>query len=334
MVKKWKLPHLVRGYKGLVVIGCVALAFSLSGCAVIKLGQSYDSPIQEQVLDKGKTEDKVLILSIDGTLSDSPKRGLLSQAPSLLDSVMMQLKKAEEDKKIKAVVLKINSPGGGVTVSDILYHELLSFKERTHKTLYVQMMNVAASGGVYIAMAADHIQAHASTITGSVGVISINADLSGTMDKIGAAVNVYKTGDNKDMGSPFRPATKSDQTVFQNMVDGMAKNFYEVVKTQRKLTDEQMAELKTARIFTGKDAIEAGLVDSLGYLSDATEQACKLAKAKDCKIVSYRFKTNPNATSYSPSMSLQGDVQPVQLLNIPLLEQAKLKAGIYYLYLQ
>ena len=312
----------------------VLLAFSLSGCAVIKLGQSYESPIQEQVLDKGKSEDKVLILSIDGTLSDSPKRGLLSQAPSLLDSVMMQLKKAEEDKYIKAVVLKINSPGGGVTVSDILYHELLSFKQRTHKKLYVQMMNVAASGGLYIAMAADHIQAHASTITGSIGVISINADLSGTMNKIGALVNVYKTGRNKDMGSPFRPATKSDQTVFQSMVDGMAKNFYNVVQTQRKLTAKQMAELKTARVFTGKDAISAGLVDSLGYLSDATEQACKLAKAKGCQVVSYRFKTNPNATSYSPSMSLKEGLQPVQLLDIPLLEHAKLKAGIYYLYLQ
>jgi len=306
----------------------------LSGCATIKLGASYDKPIEEQVVDKGKTEDKVLIISVDGVLSDSPKKGLFSKAPSVLDSLMMQLKKAESDEKIKAVLLKINSPGGGVTVSDIIYHELLAFKKRTKKKLYVQMMNVAASGGVYIAMAADHIQAHSSTITGSVGVISMNSDFSGTMEKIGAAVNVYKTGANKDMGSPFRAASDTDKQVFQAMVNSMAQRFYEVVKTQRNVNNEQLKALKTARIFTGKDAIQAGLVDSLGYLSDATEKACKLAEAKDCKVVTYRFKQNPNATQYSPSMQWQGDVQPIQLLDIPMLEAAQLKAGVYYLYLQ
>lgn len=318
---------------GLFALGLV-FVFTLSGCATIKLGESYDAPIQEQVLEKGKTDDKVLIITIDGVISDSPKRGLLSRAPSLLDSVMMQLKKAEEDKQIKTVLLKVNSPGGGVTVSDILYHELLAFKQRTKKKLYVQMMDVAASGGVYIAMAADKIQAHPSTITGSVGVISMSADLSGTMQKIGAAVNVYKTGENKDMGSPFKAASQSDKQIFQAMVDSMAQRFYEIVKKQRKLSDEQMSELKTARIFTGSQAIQAGLVDSLGYLSDATDKACELAEAKNCKVVSYRFKQNPNATQYSPSMQLPNGMQPLQLIDVPLLEQMQLKAGIYYLYLQ
>ncbi len=329
------LSQLSTGCKlpALVIIGLLSTVL-LSGCATIKLGQSYDKPIQEQVIEKGKSDDKVLIININGLLSDSPKTGLLSTAPSLLDSVMMQLKKAEKDKKIKAVLLKINSPGGGVTVSDILYHELMAFKERTHKKIYVQMMDVAASGGLYIAMAADHIQAHPSTITGSVGVIIINADLSGTMKKVGAEVNVYKTGENKDMGSPFRQASESDKQVFQGLVDQMANRFYEIVQTKRKLSDSQMAVLKTARVFTGETAVQTGLIDSLGYLSDATKKACKLADSKDCKVVTYRFTENANATSYSPSMQANSSDQAWKILDIPMLDQLKLKSGMYYLYLQ
>ncbi|GAB6069303.1 signal peptide peptidase SppA [Thiomicrorhabdus hydrogeniphila] len=317
----------------LLVIGLLSSVL-LSGCATIKLGQSYDKPIQEQVIEEGKSDDKVLIININGLLSDSPKTGLLSTAPSLLDSVMMQLKKAEKDKNIKAVLLKINSPGGGVTVSDILYHELMAFKERTHKKIYVQMMDVAASGGLYVAMAADHIQAHPSTITGSMGVIIINPDLSGTMQKIGAKVNVYKTGENKDMGSPFKAASQTDKQVFQGLVDQMATRFYDIVQSKRKLSDSQMAVLKTARVFTGKTAVQNGLIDSLGYLSDATKKACKLANSKDCKVVTYRFKQNTNATSYSPTMQANTPDQAWKIVDIPLLDQLKLKSGMYYLYLQ
>jgi len=191
----------------------------------------------------------------------------------------------------------------------------------------------AASGGLYIAMAGDHIQAHPSTITGSVGVIMINADLSGTMQKIGAKVNVYKTGKNKDMGSPFRQASQSDKQVFQGLVEQMATRFYGIVKTKRKLSDSQMAVFKTARVFTGKTAVQKGLIDSLGYLSDATKKACNFADSKDCKIVTYRFNENANATSYSPSMQVNTPDQAWKILDIPMLDQLKLKSGMYYLYL-
>jgi len=306
----------------------------LSGCATIKLGPSYDQPIIEQVLEEGKGQNKVLVIQLTGILSDSPKVGLLSKGPSVLDALMMQLNKAEKDDAIKTILLKINSPGGGVTVSDIMFHELQAFKERTKKKLYVQMMDVAASGGVYIAMAADHIQAHPTTITGSVGVISVTADLSGSLDKLGAKVNVYKTGDNKDMGSPFREASASDKQAFQTMVDAMAMRFYDVVKTNRNLSSEKMNLLETAKIFSGEEALTIGLVDSLGYVSDATDQACQLAGSKKCSVVSYRFAKNVNATTYSPSMQMPASDHGIQLLDLPILDKLKLEPGMYYLYLQ
>ena len=335
-----ELSYIVRSVKrqaGLLVL--LLLGVALSGCANINLVPTYNAPFKEQVVDKAKSGSsasaKVLIINIAGTIDDLPKGGLLSQAPSLLDSVLMQLKKAEKDPQVKTVLLKINTPGGGVTASDILYHELVAFKARTGKKLYIQMMDVAASGGYYIAMAGDHIQAHPSTVTGSVGVISVSADLSGLMDKVGVGVNVYKTGANKDMGSPFRTSNESDQQLFQGLVEEMASRFYEVVQDNRKLSDEAMEAVKTARIYTGVSAKQAGLVDSLGYLSSATQDACELAGEKNCQVVTYRYQNNSNATAYSPSMAAQLNSPEMSLIKAPALNNAlNLKPGIYYLLQQ
>ncbi|HHS99747.1 MAG TPA: signal peptide peptidase SppA [Thiomicrospira sp.] len=319
---------------GLVGIGlCLVL---LTGCANINLAPSYNKPFKEQVVQEVEgAKAKVLLIDVSGKLDDQPKKGLLSQAPSLMDSFLMQLKKAEKDEQIKTVLIKINTPGGGVTVSDILYHELKAFKERTKKKVYIQMMDVAASGGYYLAMAGDHVQAHPTTVTGSVGVISITADLSGIMDKVGVGANIYKTGESKDMGSPFRSASKVDQTLFQELVEQMAVRFYEVVQEKRQLSDAEMIEVKTARIYTGMAAKQAGLVDSLGYLSSATQSACELAGESKCNVITYRYQANNNATSYSPSMSFQQENADMSLLKAPILDSAlNLNPGLYYLYLQ
>ena len=310
--------------------------FFLSGCANINFAPSYNKPFKEQVVQTAKNATaKVLVVDVSGTIDDQPKGGLLSQAPSLLDGVLMQLKKAEKDDQIKTVIFKINSPGGGVTASDILYHEVMAFKARTQKKVYIQMMDVAASGGYYLAMAGDHIQAHPTTVTGSVGVISVSADLSGIMDKVGVGVNVYKTGVSKDMGAPFRSATQRDKQLFQNLVEQMAVRFYEVVQSKRQLSDEVMAEVKSARIYTGIAAHQAGLVDSLGYLSDATQAACELAGEQSCNVVSYRYQNNDNVTAYSPSMNTPLNSPEMSLLNTPILDSAlNLKSGLYYLLLQ
>lgn len=319
---------------GLLVLLVIGVA--LSGCANINLMPSYNTPFKEQVVDDAAgASAKVLIIDVSGTIDDQPKGSLLSQAPSLMDSVLMQLKKAEKDPQIKTVLLKVNTPGGGVTPSDILYHELLAFKARTGKKLYIQMMDMAASGGYYIAMAGDHIQAHPTTVTGSVGVISMSADLSGIMDKVGVGVNVYKTGVNKDMGSPFRASSQSDQQLFRELVEQMAVRFYEVVQSKRQLSDAAMDEVKTARIYTGIAAKRAGLIDSLGYLSSATQAACELAGEKTCQVVTYRYQNNSNATAYSPTMSAPLNSPEVSLIKAPALSGAlNLKPGLYYLLLQ
>lgn len=305
----------------------------LSGCATVRFGPSFDAPLQEQVVDAAPgASAKVLLLDVRGKINDQPESGLLSKGPSLLDSVLMQLKKAREDKAIKALLLKIDSPGGSVTASDILYHELMAFKSDTGAKIYVQMMEVAASGGYYIALAGDHIQAHPTTVTGSVGVISVTPDLSQAMDKLGVGVNVYKSGASKDMGSPFRAANAQDKTLFDELIGRMAERFYGVVSERRGLSAAQMQAVKTARIYSGVAAQQAGLVDSLGYLSDALQAACRLAGETRCEGVTYRFNKNPNASIYSPTAGAL-NAAPDALLHAPLLDSVlQLSPGIYYLY--
>lgn len=307
----------------------------LTGCATIKLGPSYDEPLKEQVISsQPNATAKVLLVNINGVISDQPKSGFLSSGPSLLDRVMMQLKKAEKDKNIKTLLLKINTPGGGVTTSDILYHELMAFKKRTGKKVYVQMMDVTASGGYYISMAADHIQAHPTTVTGSVGVITILPEIYDLTQKIGVEVKTYKTGPMKDTGSPFRKFTPADDAEMQSMVDQMAQRFYHVVQSNRHLPPQTLKAVKTARVYTGEEALKAGLIDSVGYLSDAVQQACKLGGNQRCDLVSYRFDKNVNATSYSPTMQAQSKPIEMSLIRANLLDSAlSLKPGSYYLYL-
>ncbi|KUJ73953.1 hypothetical protein AVO42_00600 [Thiomicrospira sp. XS5] len=308
----------------------------LSGCATIKLGPSYDEPLKEQVVEKVDGSDgKVLMIPVEGAISNEPSKGFLDSSPGLLDKVMMQLRRAEKDDDIKAVLLKVNSPGGGVTTSDIFYHELKSFKKRTGKTLYVQMMDVGASGAYYLALASDHIQVHPTSLTGSVGVITILPNVVGLSDKIGVEVKTYKTGPNKDTGSPFRRMTPEEDTYLQGLIDDMAQRFYGLVKTERGLTDEQMTAIKTAKVYLGKDAVQAGLVDSVGYLSGASKQACQMAGGKRCDLVTYRFEANVNANAYSPNM-VNGSVAPeMNLIRTNLLSPlTELKPGSYYLYLE
>lgn len=311
------------------------LMLMMTGCATIKLGPSYDQPLKQQVVDDpSNATAKVLLINIDGVISDQPGSGFLGSSPSMLDYVMMQLKQAAKDPQIKTVLLKINSPGGGVTTSDILYHELMAFKKRTGKKIFVQMMDVTASGGYYISMAADHIQAHPTTVTGSVGVITVLPEIVGLTQKIGVEVKTYKTGPMKDTGSPFRKFTPADNAEMQAMVDQMAQRFYGVVKAHRHLSPEVMNQVKTARVYVGKAALNAGLIDSIGYLSDAVPQACHLGGDKVCRLVTYRFDRNTNATVYSPTM--QAEAQPIEmnLMKTGLLDSAlSLKPGSYYLYL-
>jgi protease-4 len=251
----------------------------------------------------------------------------------MVQEVVSQLRKAEADSQIGAVVLKVDSPGGSVTASDQLYHEIASFKQRTGVKVVVAMMDVAASGGYYLSLPADHIHAHPTTLTGSVGVIFIQPRFYGMMDKIGVQVDVNRSGRNKDMGSPFREPTEEEDRIIQDLTDKLAERFNQRVAKHRNLSARQMQEIASGRIYLADDAKAAGLVDSIGYLDDAVNKAIQLAGLpKDAKVVVYRRAEYPNDNLYNTATNVDGAGKPA-MINIDLLDTlSAMNAGYYYVW--
>ncbi len=265
----------------------IAAVTTVAGCSLarISLFGEKSEPLKEYVL-QGTGKGKVLVLSIDGILSSMPEKRLLRTEPSIVQQVAAYLKHAEQDPEIKALLVEVNSPGGTVTASDILYHQLNAYKEQTGVKVVVAMMDIAASGGYYISLPADFILAHPTTITGSVGVIFLRPGVSGLMEKAGLSMNINKSGSEKDMGSPFRSPTKEENALFQQLTDNMASRFKDLVMQHRHLRPDQLENVATARVFLAEQAKSLGLVDEIGYLDDAVAKAKKLADLEpDARVV-------------------------------------------------
>jgi protease-4 len=244
-----------------------------------------------------------------------------------------QLRKAEKSKEIKAVILKIDSPGGSVTASDMLYHEIVKFKERSGAKIIAVFMGVAASGGYYIALPADFILAHPTSISGSIGVVFLRPNVSRLMGRIGLEIDVDKSGKNKDMGSPFRKATGEEQEIVQNLIDDLARRFLDLVVVHRKLTEDARADISSARIYIAGDALRLGLVDQIGYLDDAILKAAGLAgMEEDTKVVVYRRTEFHDDNLYNTSSGKLGAPE-INLINLGLSDSIPpLRSGFYYLW--
>ncbi len=184
-----------------------------------------------------------------------------------------------KDDQIKAIILRIDSPGGGVAASQEIYRELI--KTREIKKIIASMGAVAASGGYYIAAAAQGIMANPGTITGSIGVIMEYANLMEIAKKIGISPIVIKSGEFKDMGSPLRELKENEKKLFQALVDELHLQFVKDAATARNMTEEEMAKLADGRIYSGQTAMELNLVDRLGNLDDAVQWAGEMAKIQE-----------------------------------------------------
>jgi len=301
-----------------------------TGCAMprITLFPGGGNALEEYVLE-GEEKEKVLIIPIQGKISDSPEKGLLRTNPGMVQQIVSHLRNAEKDPNIRAVVLKVDSPGGTVTASDLLWHEISEFKKRTGVKIVAALMDLAASGGYYVCLPADQIMAHPTTITGSVGVIILRPRISGLMDKIGVQVAVSKTGKDKDMGSPFRATDPEEEKMFQQIADHLGERFLSLVKKHRKPTEEAMKQIATARVFTAEEAKALKLIDEIGYLSDALKTAKSLAGiSPDAKVVVYRRTEYPDDNIYNTASVYGGDFAFADFrFPLPLGS-----AGFYYLW--
>lgn len=253
-------------------------------------------PFKEKRLS-GEGKNKILLLDLSGVISSRERSGTFSVQPSLVADIKEALDKAANDPKVKGVILRINSPGGTVTASDLIYNELINFKERTGIKIIATIMDLGASGGYYAAVAADKIIAHPTTITGSIGVIMVNMNMQGLFEKIGLRGITIKSGAKKDMGSPFRQMTKDEEALFQGVIDHLYSRFVSVVAAGRKdLGEEEVRRIADGRIYTAAQALELGLIDKIGYLEDAITLAKEESGLKEAQVVTYyrpgSYKTN------------------------------------------
>jgi protease-4 len=219
---------------------------------------------------------------------------------------------------VKALVIRINSPGGSVTASDLMYNELLYFKQRTKckRPVVAVMMDVAASGGYYLACGCDEIVANPTTVTGSIGVIMQMVNFRGTLGKIGVETDAIKSGAMKDAGSPFRKLKPEERELFQELVDGFYDRFVEVVARGRPGMDEdKVRSVADGRVYSAQQALELGFVDRIGTLRDALADVKERIGARKLKVVTYQ---RPHG--YKPNIYAETPVGPAQLnlLNITL----------------
>ncbi len=266
-------------------------------------------PVNEQLEETVRASDpglfvsdKIVVIDVSGIIMNSRSSGLMGTGENPVSLFVEMLDKAQADEDVKGVVLAINSPGGGVTASDIMYHRLLQFKAAKKVPVIASIQDVGASGAYFVANGADRIMATRNSITGSIGVIVELFSFAGTMEKIGIDSKAITSGHFKDMASPFKPLSKEDQALLQGIVNTYYEQFLGVVaKGRPKLTPERIRELADGRVYTGQDALANGLVDELGYVEDAENEAKALSGAKKVKIVIYHrplgYRPNEYATA-------------------------------------
>lgn len=285
-----RITHLVVPLLGLALLAA-------SGCISVSLFPAT-APLEE-IKVSGKGDAKVLLLDISGMLSSTSSSGLLDK-PSIPSRVKEELTKAEKDTKIKAVVLRINSPGGTVTASDILHHEIQLFKKKRKIPVIASILDLGTSGGYYVALAGDQIVSQPSSITGSLGVIMVTLNASGLLEKVGIQADAVTSGPRKDMGSPLRPMTIEERQIFQGVIDSLYNQFLYVIKGGRpQLTEAEIRDLADGRIYTASQAQSLGLIDQVGYLDDAIEIAKKEAGLSEAKVIMYQRPGGYHSNIYS-----------------------------------
>jgi protease-4 len=279
---------------------------------------------------QGWSPKKIAIIEVEGMLLNARTGGFLQAQENDVSLFAQQLKKAEQDPAVRAIVLRINSPGGTVSASDLMYDEILRFKKNSKKAVVSSAQDIAASGAYYVACASDKIVVQPTSVIGSIGVIFNTFDISGSLEKIGAKTNVIKSGPLKDMGSPFKSMAEDERTVMQGMVDEYHARFKSIVKTNRKLDDTTLAAVTDGRVFTGARAVELKLADQAGLLPDAIKLAKELSNSPTAKVIMYKRPYGYSGSIYAKSEPPPPQANVTQMNLVP--PRTFLPTGFYYLW--
>lgn len=319
-----------------------ALTLTLAGCqpATLVVGLAPGgSELQATAIERSGrwASPRVVVVDVSGTIVNARTGGLLGGGSNPVDDLARRLDAAADDPKVAAVILRINSPGGTVTASDMMYREVKRYRARTGKPVIALVMDVGASGGYYLACAANEIMAYPTSITGSIGVILQTLSVRPALDRWGIEARALVSGPNKAGGSPLETLTQGQEDLLQGLVDDFYTAFCNVVRDARPgIAPDRFATVTDGRVFSGTQAHAEGLVDQLGDIRDAFARARELAGINHADLFIYHSPLSTPSTPYarrdSPNVQISllniGDLLPSATLNGPCyLWQPGIRAG-------
>jgi len=296
----------------------------------------FSSPVEDRgplveknvVADEGEPHQKIAIIDVDGLLVNTGLVGLGSVGENPVALFREKLDAVASDPCYRAVVLRINSPGGGVTASDIMRHDLLAFRERTGLPVVACLMDLATGGAYYLATAADHVMAHPTTVTGGMGVILNLYNLKDAMAYFNVEAVPVKSGRFIDLGSPVEPMAEEGREILQRAADEFHARFQQAVRQGRPRHDPSQKEDFDGRVFTASQALARHLIDTIGYLDDAVATARQLGDCPAARVVLLRRANEPARSPYAttPNSPVQGGLFP---MSIPGLDRSQLPTFLY-----
>lgn len=273
--KRWIALVVAAAVLGISLVINSAFAVFQSGLdeGVNELMATTQSSFSEVIMEDGDYNNRVAVLNVDGVIQDTGEAASLFGTTGYNHSSFMeQLENVKEDSTVKAVVLTVNSPGGGVVESAEIYDKITEIQEETQKPFYVSMGATAASGGYYIAAPAEKIFVNEETMTGSIGVIMQSVNYGELAERYGVDFVTIKSGPYKDIMSATRDMTEDERVLLQTMLDDSYESFVDVIEEGRGMTEEQVKAVADGRVMNGRQAVEVNLADDFGFEEDVIEQ--------------------------------------------------------------
>ena len=277
-----------------IFVNTISTAFSTDWKSFLdEFASASSSELFVSVLEEGSKKERIALLTVDGTIQDTGSASTFFAAEGYNHQFFLQqLEEAKVDDTVKAIVLQVNSPGGGVVESAQIYKDIIELQEETEKPIYVSMGSMAASGGYYISAPADKIFVNKETMTGSIGVIMQSINYGKLAEKYGVEFVTIKSGPYKDIMSPTREMTEEERAMLQEMLNDSYEDFVDIIEQGRNMTEADVKKVADGRILNGRQAIEAGLADDYGFLEDVVQAIKTDYNLENAEVFEYSYSQN------------------------------------------
>lgn len=287
----------------------------------------------EDTIEDGDMLNRIAVLDVSGVIEDTGEvDSIFATSGYSHRTFMEQLNEVKNDDTVKAVIIKVNSPGGGVVESAEIHDKIVEIQEEADKPVYISMGSMAASGGYYISAPAHKIYATPDTLTGSLGVIMQGYNFAGLAEKFGVEVVTIKSGPYKDIMSSTREMTEEERKILQNLIGNSYNQFVKVISEGRGMTESQVKKIADGRIYDGRQALENGLIDGHGYFEDVLEIVKEEQELSDPMVFSYSEDYGLDSLFYYGTQKLMSDDFDVEVSGLISALQDTYSPRLMYLY--